>query len=154
LVSGWATSTVRQQIPWHALATFGATIRRHPFLSVAAGCRISLSKSISLLAVACCFCVLHAQWCQEWCQMAPAAPRVSMSLTASKTSPGPPCGPLRSTPILVKLCGYSVCANVRTLGAGESSVSVPDIPNKEDIPGKIARTIQETILYLPGKWGR
>jgi hypothetical protein len=82
--------------------------------------------------------------------MASAGPRVSMSLTAAKTSPGPPCGPLRSTPILVKLCGYSVGANVRSLGAGESSISVPDFSNKEDIPGKNARTIQETIPYLPG----
>ena len=38
-------------------ATFGATIRCHRFLGVAVHCRIGLSKLISLLAVACCFCV-------------------------------------------------------------------------------------------------
>jgi hypothetical protein len=46
-------------------ATFGATIRRLPFPGVAAGCRIGLDKPISLLAVACCFCVLRARWCQS-----------------------------------------------------------------------------------------
>jgi len=39
------------------LATFGATIRCHQFLGVAAGCRNRLSKLISLQAVARCFCV-------------------------------------------------------------------------------------------------
>src|ERR671917_972622 len=58
VVSGRATATVRRQVQWHALASFGATIRRPPFLGVAAGCRIALDKPISLLAVpavsACC----------------------------------------------------------------------------------------------------
>jgi hypothetical protein len=42
-----------------------------PFLVVAAGCRIRLSKLIFLLVVARRFCVLRAQWCQKWCQTVP-----------------------------------------------------------------------------------
>src|SRR5215204_5149634 len=67
VVSARAITTVRQQVQWQALATFGATIRRRLFLGVARSCRIALSKPISLLTVAHSFCVLHAQWCQEWC---------------------------------------------------------------------------------------
>jgi hypothetical protein len=59
VVSGRATATVRQQVQWQALATFGATIRRHRFLGVAVGYRIGVSKPISLLVVARCFCVLR-----------------------------------------------------------------------------------------------
>jgi hypothetical protein len=45
-------------------ATFSrATIRRHLLPRVAARCRISLSKRISLLAFACCCCILRARWC-------------------------------------------------------------------------------------------
>jgi hypothetical protein len=69
VVSGRATATVRQQVRWQALATCGATIRCHSFLWVAVGCRIGFSKLFSWLVVARCFCVLHAQWCQKWCQM-------------------------------------------------------------------------------------
>src|SRR5215211_1123943 len=69
VVSGRATATVRQQVQWHGPATFGATIRRHLFLGVAAGCRIALDKPIPLLTVARGCCVLRAQWCQHWCQM-------------------------------------------------------------------------------------
>src|SRR5215211_6487030 len=66
VVSGRVTATVRQQVQWHALATFSrATIRRYLFLCVAICCRIALSKPISLLVVARCFCVLCAQWCQQ-----------------------------------------------------------------------------------------
>jgi hypothetical protein len=36
-------------------ATFGATIRRHPFLGVAQRCKNRLSKLFSLLTVARCF---------------------------------------------------------------------------------------------------
>jgi hypothetical protein len=61
---------------------FGATIRRHLFLEVAECCRSRLSKPISLLAVARCFCVLRSEWCQQWCQMASTAPRIPMSLGA------------------------------------------------------------------------
>jgi hypothetical protein len=43
LVSERATATVRQQVQWHALATFGATICRLLFLGVAVCCRIGLS---------------------------------------------------------------------------------------------------------------
>ena len=43
LVSGRATATVRQQGQWHALASFGATVRRCLFLGVAVRCRIGLS---------------------------------------------------------------------------------------------------------------
>src|SRR5918995_5645270 len=43
LVSGRATATVRQQGQWHALASFGATVRRCLFLGVAVCCRIGLS---------------------------------------------------------------------------------------------------------------
>src|SRR5919112_662850 len=67
VVSGRATATVRQQVQWQALATFGATIRRLVFLGVAAGCRIRLSKPISLLGVAHRFNALRAEWCQQWC---------------------------------------------------------------------------------------
>jgi hypothetical protein len=49
------------------LGGFGATIRRHVFLRVARSCTTGLSKPNSLLAVAHRFCVLHAQWCQQWC---------------------------------------------------------------------------------------
>src|SRR5215203_3031195 len=59
LVSGRATPKVRQQVQWHALATFGATIHRHPFLSVAQHCRIGIDKLISMLTVAHGFCVLR-----------------------------------------------------------------------------------------------
>src|SRR5215208_6536243 len=59
LVSGRATRKVRQQVQWHALATFGATIHRHPFLSVAQHCRIGIDKLISMLTVAHGFCVLR-----------------------------------------------------------------------------------------------
>ena len=52
VVSGRATATVRQQVQWQALATFGATIRRLLFPGVAVCCRIRLSKQISLLMVA------------------------------------------------------------------------------------------------------
>jgi hypothetical protein len=69
VVSGKAAATVRQQVQWHALATFGATILCHRFLGVAVHCRIGLSKLISLLAVACCFRALRPEWCQKWCQM-------------------------------------------------------------------------------------
>jgi hypothetical protein len=37
-------------------------------------CRIGLSKLISLLVVARCFCVLRSEWCQKWCQMPSATP--------------------------------------------------------------------------------
>ena len=47
---------------------FGATIRRHRLPEVALRCRISLSKPISLLAVAHRCCVLRSGWCQRWCQ--------------------------------------------------------------------------------------
>ena len=53
---------------YHVPATFCATIRRLLFPVVAVRCRIGLSKPISLLAVACCFCVLRSEWCQRWCQ--------------------------------------------------------------------------------------
>src|SRR5215204_6303145 len=43
VVSGRATATVRQQGQWHALASFGATVRRCLFLGVAVRCRIGLS---------------------------------------------------------------------------------------------------------------
>jgi hypothetical protein len=75
-VSGRATATVGQQIQWHALATFGVTICRHLFLSVAVCCTNRLPKPINLLAVAQCFCVLRARWCQKWCQMVSAAPQM------------------------------------------------------------------------------
>ena len=71
-------------------ATFGATIRRLLFLRVAVHCRIGLSKPILLLTVARRFCVSRPEWCQEWCQIASAAPRVPISLSTHKTSPGPP----------------------------------------------------------------
>ena len=74
VVSGGATATVRQQVQWHALVTFGATIRRHQFLGVAVHCRIGLFIAISLLEVARCFCVLRPEWCQKWCQTVSATP--------------------------------------------------------------------------------
>ena len=46
----------------------GATIRRHRLPRVATGCKIGLSKPISLLAVARRCCALRPGWCQEWCQ--------------------------------------------------------------------------------------
>jgi hypothetical protein len=48
--------------------TSGATIRQPPFPGVAVCCRIGLDKPISLLKVACGFCVLRSGWCQRWCQ--------------------------------------------------------------------------------------
>src|SRR5829696_7281338 len=49
-------------------ATFGATIRRLLFLSVAVGCINGLDKLFSLLGVTCGFSVLRSEWCQKWCQ--------------------------------------------------------------------------------------
>jgi hypothetical protein len=49
-------------------ASSGATIRRHRLPRVAMRCKTGLSKPISLLAVACCFCALRPGWCQQWCQ--------------------------------------------------------------------------------------
>jgi hypothetical protein len=46
-------------------ATFGATIRRYLFLSVAECCTIALTKLISLLMVAHRYCVLRSEWCQK-----------------------------------------------------------------------------------------
>jgi hypothetical protein len=60
-LGGWPTGL--------ELAPFGATIRCHPFLSVAICCRIGIDKLDSLLTVACCFCVLRPEWCQKWCQI-------------------------------------------------------------------------------------
>ena len=51
------------------LGGFRSTIRRHPFLDVARGCKNRLSKGICLLVVAHRFCVLRAGWCQRWCQI-------------------------------------------------------------------------------------
>jgi hypothetical protein len=47
---------------------FGATIRRHRLPQVAVRCRIGLDKLIALHAIAHRFCVLRAEWCQQWCQ--------------------------------------------------------------------------------------
>src|SRR5215204_2749546 len=64
LRSRWYQSGIRTTesytltaVQWHVPALFGATIRRHPFLSVAGCCTNGLSKLISLLAVARGFCV-------------------------------------------------------------------------------------------------
>jgi hypothetical protein len=46
-------------------ATFGATIRRHPFLRVAVRCRINLSEPIVLLTAGHCCWELRSEWCQE-----------------------------------------------------------------------------------------
>ncbi len=54
-------------------ASFGATIRQYLFLCVALCCRNRLSKPIFLLMVAHGFCVLRAQWCQQWCQIGSSA---------------------------------------------------------------------------------
>jgi hypothetical protein len=67
-------------------APFGATIRRPLFLEVAVGCKIGLSKPISLLVVARRCSVLRV----EWCQMASPAPCVPMSLSTPRTSSRPP----------------------------------------------------------------
>jgi hypothetical protein len=75
LRSRWYQSGIKTSVsysltagPMRQAPTFGATIRRHVFLGVATRCRNRLSKPISLLAVACCFCVLRPEWCQKWCQ--------------------------------------------------------------------------------------
>src|SRR5215203_5799404 len=49
-------------------APSGATIRRHRLPGVALSCRIGSSKPVFLLAIAPGICVLHAEWCQQWCQ--------------------------------------------------------------------------------------
>jgi hypothetical protein len=102
LVSGRATATVWQWGQWHALATFGATIRRYLFVGVAYRCRIGIDKLISLLRVAHGFCVLRPEWCREWCQMASATPYPDGS---NRTEGGPCQDDLRPaqgfTPILV-----------------------------------------------------
>ena len=51
--------------------------------------------------------------------MALAAPPIPMGLIASRTSPGPPYGPLRSAPILVTPCSHALAANWRSLSVGE-----------------------------------
>jgi hypothetical protein len=133
LRSRWCQSGIKTSVsygltagPMRQAPTLGATIRRHRFLGVAVGCRIGLSKPISFLVVARRFRVLRSQWCQQWCQMAPAPSLVPMGLVAPRTSPGPSFTTLGSTPILVTPCGYSVGPNGRSLGVGEVSISVLD----------------------------
>jgi hypothetical protein len=63
-----------------------ATIRRHLFLGVARCCRIGLSKPISLLTVACCFCVERSEWCQQWCQYRPRTPAAQPSMPTFPSS--------------------------------------------------------------------
>lgn len=70
------------------LGGFGATIRRHLLPGVAVGCRIGLFKPVFLLTVARRFCVLRAQWCQKWCQMASVASPIPTGLIAPRISPG------------------------------------------------------------------
>ena len=50
-------------------------------------CRIGLSKPISLLTVAHCFCVLRSGWCQRWCQSVSPTTTV-VCLVAPRTSSG------------------------------------------------------------------
>jgi hypothetical protein len=68
--------------------------------------------------------------------MASAAAPVPMSLSVPRTSPGPPCGPLGATPIVVTPCGYSVGANGRSFGVGEVSMSLGSFSNYGTCPGK------------------
>ena len=77
-----------------------ATIHRHLFLGDARSYRIALSKQISLLAVACCFCVSRPEWCQKWCQMISATPSFLMGLIAAGTSSGRPTASYVSVPYL------------------------------------------------------
>ena len=68
-----------------------STLRSHnPTTSVSRGatrCRIGLSETISLLAVALCFCALRPGWCQTWCQTVSPVTTV-VRLVAPRTSSG------------------------------------------------------------------
>src|SRR4028118_1437644 len=126
-------------LPWGrptglAPATFGATIRRHLFLGVVGYCRIGKDRPISLLAVAHRFSMLRPEWCQQWCQMASAAPLLRWPCCTEDISGATP-RPATFQPYLGDALRLQREANGRSLSVEGSSISLLDSSEFGSIPG-------------------